>query len=305
MPAQNKDLKSQIRAELLKARPHLSHASQNTYMSVLHTLARESKVESYPALYKILTNHKAVDEHLETRKSISAKKTLLSALVLLTQDERYRKEMVSQIQQTNDEYQKQRVSDHRASITLTFEDVKAKLVETENALKKSKSAQNYMRYLVCALMTGASPGIVPRRLEWASVKVKNYNQKTDNYMKGPNVFFNQYKTARSFGQQTVRVPSEVMKHVRAWLKINESDFLFVGPRGNAMTASQMSKFIGNIFEDSKVGIDVIRSVFITNKHQGLPSLAEMEESTREAKSIAEQMGHSFTAASTFYRKVDN
>ena len=87
-----------------------------------------------------------------------------------------------------------------------------------------------------------------------------------------------------------------MKVLRAWCKINESEYMLVKPSsGKPFSPSELSKQLTFIFE---CGIDVLRSVYVNRVYgDALPKLQALE-------AVANAMGHTVNSAMTFYRKPE-
>ena len=74
--------------------------------------------------------------------------------------------------------------------------------------------------------------------------------------------------------------------------------MVVTKRGNkGMTGSQLSTRISEIFDDKAIGVDMLRSIYLTEYYRNVPQLSAME-------GLASAMGHSVEAAFTYYTKHD-
>jgi integrase len=129
------------------------------------------------------------------------------------------------------------------------------------------------------------------------MKVRNFNENTDNYLKKNYFYFNIYKTSKTYGKQKVKLPPELMKYIKAWTKVNKNDFLLFNSADNHLTSSQITKILNRIFDDKHVSVDMLRHVYLSTFYKGLPELKHMED-------IATQMGHSFVTALSQYVKTD-
>jgi len=67
--------------------------------------------------------------------------------------------------------------------------------------------------------------------------------------------------------------------------------------GAPLTTSQMTKRVQKIF-GKKVGVDVIRSIYLSDLYKDLPRVAHLEE-------VAQQMGHTVSSAMQYYVKKDD
>jgi integrase len=125
------------------------------------------------------------------------------------------------------------------------------------------------------------------------MKIKNFDKDKDNYIKSGKLYFNQYKTKDRYGLQVINIPKELNTLINKWKKINNSDYLLVNVDGKEFQSSSLSKKISRLFKG--VGIDMLRSIFLSHYYKDLPKLVEMEE-------LATKMGHSVNAAMGFYVK---
>jgi hypothetical protein len=282
--------KNELQHALKAARPHLSPSSLTTYSSVLGSALRSLNL----TLADISTSADRLVEYAMAKPSSQTGKSLLSTLVVLTGKDVYKKPMGELMAQQKEQASKQEKSAHRADIDLSFEDVVARAKASDKLIQRSASNKNLVDNVILNCMTGVNNP--PRRLEWAQVKVRNYDADTDNYLRGDTVVFNQYKTFKTYGQQTVKIDAKTMKTVRKLVKQSESDFLLTTVTGRSMSASQLSARIGSLFTP-KVGVDVLRSVYISHVFRGAPALNAAEE-------LATAMGHSTAAAQLFNRKID-
>ena len=292
-----KEIRQEIKKQIKSVRSNLSDSSITTYTSLLCSLFKQFKFESYEDFIK---NQKedTVMEYVEKLKSESSKKTLLSILFILTGSPTFQQAMLGFIKTTNEKYHKSKVDIKRVDAYITPEQVLERFHKSETALKSSPTADHYVEYFITSLMSGVKGYPIPRRLEWSMMKIRNYNKNTDNYLDSKGVFhFNVYKTAKTYGAQTVQCPKDVLAWIKKWMKINSSDYLMTTKTGKSMSASQLSIRIGRIYGDKVIGQDILRSIFITDLYSKvLPSQEELIK-------IATAMGHSIQSQ-MFYRKID-
>ena len=88
-----------------------------------------------------------------------------------------------------------------------------------------------------------------------------------------------------------------MVYIRKWLKMNTTDYLLVTKTGKKMTTSGLSTKIGSIYGNSKIGVDILRSIYVSDIYKDLPALQHLEDT-------ANAMGHSISSAMNFYAKKD-
>jgi hypothetical protein len=128
--------KAEIRAALKANRPNLSDSSLTTYGSLINSAMKAiglSKVAEIAGAKEAMLN--SVENGMTSKQS---KKTLLSALLLITGDESYRAPMLQLLNETNREHRLQKKNPKCVDSYISFEQVKdRRLVQAEQALKAS------------------------------------------------------------------------------------------------------------------------------------------------------------------------
>lgn len=285
-------LKEKIAKEIKKQRPKLSDSSLKTYVSLISTLCTKLNIKET----EIKDKADEVLEYVEKIASVQSKKTILSACYIITEEAKFKNKMLDYCNETNSQYKEQRLSKTREDIDFSFEDVKRIFEELKGRLKKSPSIDNYVNYIICALMSGVTEGIAPRRLEYADVKIKDIDKETDNYLdlKDKCIVLNKYKTVKQYGKVSIPIPKDLLAVIKRFLKINTGDHLLVHGSCKSFNASELSKRLQTIFGE-KVGCDMLRSVFLSDFYKDMPEIQKMD-------SLAHQMGHSVSSALNYYVK---
>ena len=176
-----KEIRQEIRKQIKSVRPNLSDSSVTTYTSLLCSLFKQFKFESYEDFIKN-QKEESVMEYVEKLKSESSKTTLLSILFILIGSQKYQDAMLGYIKTTNAKYHKSTVDIKRVDAYITPEQVLERFHKSETALKSSPTAEHYVEYFITSLMSGVKGYPIPRRLEWSMMKIRNYNKNTDNYL---------------------------------------------------------------------------------------------------------------------------
>ena len=289
----SKSLKTELKTLLKERRPALSDSSLNTYASLINTVL--GKIKSDDNVDDTIHKKDEILKVIEEMTNNQSKKTLLSALFILTKEDEYHKKMIEGINTTNANYKTQTVSQSRKDAYMTPQEVKDKYLEVAARLKKNPSEKNYNDTLIAGLMGGVF--IPPRRLEYAYVKIRNFNKAEDNYYDKGKIYFNKYKTASKYGKQVVSVPKEILPILKKWIKINETDYLLTTIRGKPFSTSQLSTRVGEVFGKKNLGVDVLRSIYLSEIYKDTPKIQELQN-------IADQMGHSLLSGMSFYTKKD-
>jgi hypothetical protein len=288
---------SQELKELIKERrPKISDSSIRTYTSLLLNLNKkinEGK-DNYIQIFNKKSKEVIIEYINENINSPQSKKTLLSALYIITGLKDYHTSMIEHAQSVNNYYKQNKIAPNREEQKgVKVEDLQAKYDEYKKRLDKNPTIENYIDYFVVAF---TSTKLMPprRNLDVISIKL---NKTTDNYIdaKG-NFIFNKFKTAK-FNQdpdsleRKLPVPKEMLKYINRFKKINDkSDYLLFHERNG----SPFSKKLQSIYGEG-ITIDVIRSIFVSNLYKGLPQLQKLED-------IASSMGHTVSSALTYYNK---
>jgi len=149
--------------------------------------------------------------------------------------------------------------------------------------------------------------LIPRRLEWASVKIMNDDNDTDNILiiddKNPRFIFNKYKTASSFGKQILaNLPNDFIIILNEYIKYNDlknGDYIFKSSKTDkniteGTFGDRLSYLFSKIYK-SDITLRFIRISFATYKNS-------LNLSNNEIKDIAESMSHSIQVHSQYIKK---
>ena len=174
---------------ILNKRSTLSPSSVKTYSSILRSLYTRvfGKIENQINF----DNFTKCDAILHYLKDIapSKRKSILSALVVVTGLKPYKDQMILDIQSYNSDIGLQQKTESQKENWVSPEEVKDVLLELQtnaNLLykKKTKTAQdlqNIQNYIILCLMSGIY--IVPRRSkDYTDFKIKGINTEKDNYI---------------------------------------------------------------------------------------------------------------------------
>jgi hypothetical protein len=282
-------------------RPTLSEGSLKTYTSILKSLHKkiwggEIKVKDFDDSKKVL----------EFLKDLPAnkRKTLLSALVVITDDAAYRKKMMEDVSDYNKEINKQEKTESQKESWISTEEVKTiydNLKKNADLLYKKGSynaseLQQIQNFIILALMSGVF--IPPRRsLDYCEFKIKNINKELDNYLDKNKLVFNRYKTAKTYGQQSVNIPVQLRNILTKWGKINPSEYLLIDTNGNKLNSVKLNQRFNSIFGGKKIATNQMRHTFLTDKY------AETSKKQKALETDLTEMGTSNNVAKN-YIKLD-
>lgn len=281
---------------LKEKRPNLSDKSINTYASVLKTIAKNMDFDNV----KQLDNDKKVLEYLKEMKP-NTRKTRLSALFVLTENEAYKKHMLEDVNAYNNSMKSQVKNDKEIENWIT----KDELFEIYNVLKKDTNVlfrkknktmtdlQDIQSFVMLSLFVLLPPR---RALDYSEMKIKNIDKKSDNYIKGNNLVFNIYKTSKQKGQQVLAIPKELKSILNKWVKNNDTDYLLFDNKGNKLTSVKINQRFKKLFGKS-FSVNMFRKLYLSDKYSN--TMTEMKNLEKDMVSMG-----SSKAQVNHYVKID-
>ena len=294
-----------ISADLKKSRPSLGESSIKTYTSILRSLHRKVFGDDDPSM-----------EHFKNDAKILAflhdvppnkRKTILSALVVLTDDHKYRDVMNKDVVDYNKEIAKQELTPSQEKAWIDkdqLDTVYQELKHTADMLFKKPhltptDLQRIQEYIMMCVMGGIF--IPPRRaLDYCLFKIKNVDKDVDNYMETgskPKFVFNKYKTSKTYGQQLIDIPKELKTLLMKWCKINPTEWLLFDANMSPLNSVKVNQRLGKIFKGVATGtsVNALRHSYLTTKYG---------HTIQEAKAIDKDMSEmgSSPAMLTVYTK---
>jgi len=258
---------------ILEKRPNLSKTSVNTYNSTLTNLYKKIWGNGDIDIDKFNDVNKVMDKLKDM--PVNKRKSILSALVVLSEKKEYRDQMLDDIKEYNIETAKQQKTENQKASWVTNDDIKNKYEELKkNALlvwrkpKLSiKDKQDIQDFVILSLMGGIF--IPPRRLkDFVDFKLHNIDKTKDNYRYGAKLYFNSYKTAKTYGEQVIPISLTLARILKRWEIINDKDYLFYDSNGNQLTNVKLNQRLNKIF-GKKVSVNQLRHTYLTHKYGSL------------------------------------
>lgn len=278
-----------IKEELKKKRSNLSDQTLKTYQSVLKSLWKKMHKDDEFSISKLTI--KSIKPFLEDM-SLATRKTTLSALYVLTENDDFRKLMLDDIEKTNQLNAKQEMNEKQKNSYVSQSDLHNKFLEMDKDIKTMYRNKKYdfgkmQEYIILSLLAGLF--IPPRRsLDYTAFKIKNVDKETDNYFDKNKLVFNKYKTSGKKGQQIVEVPKELASILKKWISINPTDYLLFDRNNNMMSSVKLNQKLERMF-GKKVGVNTLRHSYMTDKYGSLiDTKKEMEKDFKEMGSSSLQ-----------------
>ena len=289
-----------IKEQLKNKRPNLSNGSLITYNSILSSLYKNVYGNDKIDIEKFSNTDKIL-EHLKGLPP-NRRKTILSALVVISNEKPYRDLMLEDIKNYNHEIMKQEKSPAQELAWVDTSDVKElyeKLKGIGNLLYKKKDMtmkdlQQIQDYIIIALLGGLF--IPPRRsLDYCCFKIRNINNDKDNYIDKNQFIFNTYKTAKFYKQQQIDIPKDLKAIITKWIKINPTDYLLFDNNKNPLTSVKLNQRMNKIF-GKKVGVNQMRHTYLTDKY------GDTINKTKQLNNDMTEMGSSSSQSKVYIKE---
>jgi len=289
------DLKDYIHSK----RPNLSNSSLITYTSILKNL-----------YHKVFGNdvdfHKFDDAQsiLHYLKDIppNKRKTILSALVIITDKKEYRDLMMQDVQDYNKDIAKQEKSPEQIASWVNSDEIKeiwedlkrnAELLYKKKTLTPS-DLQEIQSYIIISLLGGIF--IPPRRSkDYVDFMIKDIDKSKDNYVEKNKMFFNSYKTAKTYGCQIIDIPRALQTILKKWININPTRTLLFDANMNPLSSVKLNQRINKIFHEKKVSVNALRHSYLTDKYK------QHSEVDKQLSKDMTEMGSSKAMADTYIK----
>lgn len=292
---------SEIKEELHKKRPSLSNSSLITYTSILKNL-----------YIKVFDSNKIDTKKFEDTEPIlnflknipcNKRKTILSALVIMTDNKKYRDLMLEDVRDYNKEIHKQEKTPEQEANWVNTNEVKQlweELKKNAELLYKKKDLkpidlQEIQNFIIISLLGGIF--IPPRRSkDYVDFYIKNINKEKQNYLDKNKMYFNSYKTAKTYGLQTIDVPKPLQLILNKWIKVNPTNTLLFDAYLNPLSSVKLNQRLNKIFNEKKISVNALRHTYLTDKY--LHTIKEKDDINNTMK----EMGSSANMLTSYVKK---
>ena len=281
-------------------RPNISKSSITTYNSILKNLYKsvfpndELDIKNFDNSEKILKYLSNIEPN--------NRKTILSALVVITDNKDYRDKMLDDIKEYNKEISKQEKNKNQEDSWIDKEEIdkiysilyhNAKLLYKKDSLTNS-DLQEIQNYIIISLLGGIY--IPPRRSkDYVDFKISDIDKSEDNYIEKNKLIFNSYKTAKTYGEQKVEIPKALKSILNKWIKVNPTKYLLfdtnMGKLSNVKLNQRLNKILGK-----KASVNQLRHTFLTEKY------GDMIDTKKQLDEDFKQMGSSSGQFQTYVKK---
>jgi hypothetical protein len=281
-------------------RPTLSASSITTYASILKNLFKKVFPDDETINIEKFNETEPILQFLQDVPS-SKRKTILSALVVITDNKDYRDLMMTDVREYNKEVDLQTKTDTQKENWVNGNEIQTiydELRRDAEAIYKKKSMtsndlQQIQNFIILSLLGGVF--VPPRRSkDFCDFKIKNIDREKHNYMDKNKLIFNSYKTAKTYGQQVLDIPKELKSILVKWVKTNPTDYLLFDSNMNPLSSVKLNQRLNKIF-DKRVGVNGLRHTFLTEKY------AKTSEESKKLSNDMTAMGSSKNVADVYIK----
>jgi hypothetical protein len=274
-----------LKEQLKIKRPSLSENSLTTYASILKNVYKNVFDSDDIDIKKF----NETDKILDVIKSIEPKKrkTILSALMIITNDKKKFKEISVEIPPVKIE-EPCIDAGHNASPTSIMIEELPKIEEPpkteEPKVELDTSFQTYIKevydnlkndaelvykkkvlttadyqliqsFVIVSLLGGMF--IKPRKSkDYVEFKIKNIDEAKDNYFEKDKMIFN------STEKEIVEVPKPLQSILKKWITINPTEYLLFDTNKNKLSSVKLNQRLNKIFNNKKVSINALIQSFV-------------------------------------------
>lgn len=290
-----------IKEYIHKKRASLSQSSITTYSSIIKNLYMKVFNDDKYDLDKF----DQTDKVLHFLKDIppNRRKTILSALVIITDKKEYRDLMLDDVRSYNKDIHKQEKTETQENnwvssdkIKEVFEEYKknAELLYKKKTLKPA-DLQQIQSFIILCLLSGLL--IPPRRSkDYCDFKIKSIDKTKDNFIDKNTMNFNSYKTAKTYGLQQVELPITLKKILTKWISVNPTEYLLFDANMNKLSSVKLNQRLNKIFDEKHISINALRHTYLTDKY------GHTIEQKSEIDNTMKDMGSSSGMLETYVKK---
>lgn len=260
-----------IKDEIIRLKPNISQSSVNTYNSILKNLYK-NVFKSEDIDLKKFDNASLIINYLKDLKP-NKRKTILASLVVITDNKRYRDQMLKDIEEYRADESKQVKSDKQNESWVEkseIDDIFKEMTTNVNILYKKKTLtmpdlQDIQNYIILCVLSGIY--IPPRRSkDYVDFKIRDIDREKDNYIDKKTMVFNSYKTAKTYQRQELPIPPELLKILNKWIKVNPTEYLLFDSNGKKLSNVKLTQRLNKIF-GKKASVNQLRHSYLSDKYQ--------------------------------------
>lgn len=296
-------------------KPTLADSSKAMYLSKLKKIngGEFSSLDFLLDSEKVLQKIRELTQNVNTQKSflIVVSSVLADKLEYTDVHKQYKKMLMeyNNIQKENknvssDNQKEEWIS--KDELMSIYDKLKSQMTFVKRKDWSSEEFVKFRDFLILSFYLLQKPR---RNKDYFFMKVgKKADDKSNWFLKKEKQFvFNDYKTASKYGTQTIDVSEELMKLLTIYinhhpLKKEKTFRLLVNADGTDLNNSNFITLTLNRLLGRKIGVSMLRNMFLTDKFQG--GVLEQEKLMKDITETATAMGTSLGTALNVYIKTD-
>lgn len=265
---------TELREVITKNRPTLKDTTIKSYISILKSVYHQVYPEDTNIDISKFNDTKKFLDYLMNNFDPSVRKQYLSTLVVLTENDEYREQMMKDVTWVN-ENQNHEPNQKQKDNFLTLTQINALLKTLRLQVKPIYNNKSYTPENLIALQNWVLVNlfcgkfIPPRRsLDWTAFKIKNIDKEKDNYLDGNNLVFNTYKTASTYGQQRVLINKTLQNILNKYIKTipETQQYLLFSVTGKPLSSVTFNQRWNNIF-NAPISTNQWRHFYLSHHYQ--------------------------------------
>lgn len=266
---------TELREVITKNRPALKDTTIKSYISILKSVYHQVYPEDTTIDVSKFNATKKFLDYLMNNFDPSVRKQYLSTLVVLTENDEYREQMMKDVATAQEEKATNEMNKKQIQNHITNTEVNTLIQSLKNEVKliyknKSFTPENLItiqNYILICLFSGKY-GIVPRRsMDYFMMKIKNVGN-NDNWIDGNEFVFNSYKTVATYGTQRVKIPNILLKIIQKYIKVipDAQDYLFYTITGKPLSAVTMNQRFNGLFLSKNISVNAFRHLYLSTHY---------------------------------------
>jgi hypothetical protein len=288
-----------IRESIIKSRSQLKENTVKSYTSILSSMYKQI----YPLDKEInMSKFENTEDFLRYLSSYdpSVRKSYLSPLVVITENNIYREKMMEDIEQTKKMKSDNQMTETQQENQVTKKEIDALLRVLKQDVKLIYEKKDYrptnlltiQNYILLNLFTQIAPR---RSMDYWAFKIRNIDEKVDNFLDGSEIIFNSYKTQATYGTQKIKLPLTLLRMIKKYIAVipSNQDYLFFTVTGKPMNSVLLNQRFNSIFGGRHISVNSLRHAYLSEKHQKYISL----------KDDFQKMGSSILNADTYIQRL--
>lgn len=291
---------NELKEIIIKNRPTLKENTIKSYCSILKSVYHQVYPEDKSIDILKFNDTKKFIDYLMEHYDPSVRKTYLSTLVVLTENDEYRTQMMEDVVSTQEMKENNEMNDKQKENQVTKKEIEALLRVLKQDVKliyknKSYTPTNLLTIQNMILLNLFSK-IEPRRSkDYWMMKIRNIDDKVENYLDGDEFVFNSYKTQSTYGTQRIKIPTTLLRMIKKYIAVipSEQDYLFFTVTNKPMNSVLLNQRFNSIFGGRHVSVNSFRHAFLSEKYQSYIDL----------KDSFHKMGSSMLNADTYIQRL--